>query len=143
MKRMLLIAALITFCIFSSCSKAFLTENSSASGQGFRLVISGNVFSETDYSLQENASLTFRAYSLSDPSSLPIATQTAYTSSNGKYTIVSDGFSEAIKCIITASAPPGCNLKDETQEISVTWEGPSMRDDTFFVNTNFTLHINR
>lgn len=129
---------------FTACDQIFLDNDDKVLEGEYRLVMSGLV-SEADSSKPiSGIRITFSAFKENGISVLPLMTKTVYTDGNGIYNLEAEGFSEAIKCTITAEATRQNDAVYEkmSHDIVVTWSGDSFDKErsTFFVNNcNFQM----
>jgi hypothetical protein len=105
------------------------------------LVISGvTTDSSTDEPL-EDVKITLQATEVRKGVIKSKRTVTAYTDNRGSYNITAEGFRNTVTCSISAEDMKG-NYQGGTQEINISWSGPSYEKETgtFYVNDcNFYL----
>ncbi|MBR5835381.1 MAG: hypothetical protein IKY66_04365 [Bacteroidales bacterium] len=127
-----------------SCSLAFLSEDETHLDGDMRLVVNGVVSDVATNTPISDIKITFSAFAENSLSVLPLIRKTAYTDSNGEYSVEAAGFSESITCIMTAESTEDRKQQYESMEsvIVVTWNGNSFdeRNNTFYVNDcNFQM----
>lgn len=128
-----------------ACDQVFLGDDNTTLDGEYSVMMSGLV-SEIGGGNNPIAGIriTFSAFEENSISVMPVVTKTVYTDGNGVYSVEAGGFSEAIRCTITASstAQNSVQYEEQSQEILVTWNGDSFDPETstFFVNNcNFLL----
>ena len=120
--------------LVTSCSKAdmFMLE-----GEG-TIIISGIISDKDSGKALKDIQVIYEAYSLRGKL---IDTKTVYSSSDGTYTIESNGYTTEINCSLKASDSKNIYSAGEV-EINVDWEGSpfNIEDGSFVVNNcNFYL----
>ena len=139
-----IIASIFTAASLTSCGLAILDGDAPAEDKGeHSIVISGTVSDSQTNGPIVGIKITMNAYG-SGSARTPLETTSTYTGINGIYEIKADGFTEAIRCVITAESPEDSFIPYEkaSQEINVNWSGPSYasKENTFFANDcNFKL----
>lgn len=128
----------------TACAQMFLDDEDKALEGEYKLVMSGIVSEAGSSKPISGIKITFSAFKENSVSVLPLMTKTVYTDGKGIYNLEAEGFSEAIKCIITAEATRQNDADYEklSQDIVVTWSGDSFDEEnsTFFVNNcNFQM----
>lgn len=128
----------------TACAQMFLDDNGSTLEGEYKLVMSGIVSEAGSSKPISGIKITFSAFKENSISVLPLMTKTVYTDGKGIYNLEAGGFSEAIRCTITAESTKQNDIAYEnmSQDIVVTWSGDSFdeKNSTFFVNNcNFQM----
>ena len=139
-----LLALVILSATAASCSLAFLNDEDTVLDGNLKIVINGVVSDVVTNASLTDIMVTFSAFAENSPSVLPLISKTAYTDSDGIYSIEVAGFSDTITCILTAESTDQSQTQYESLEnkIVVTWSGSSFDDNsnTFYVNDcNFQM----
>lgn len=127
-----------------SCSLALLNSDEAALDGNCTVIISGAVSDLESNSPVTGIRITFAAYPENMLYPLPLITKTAYSDSNGLYSVEAFGFSDVITCKVTAESVDHKALPYEksVNEILIQWSGEGFDEETmtFFVNNcNFQL----
>ena len=139
-----IITSIITAALLSSCGLAVLDDRNSTSGKDTHsILISGTVSELKSGTPLSGIKVTLEAYGQTARTK-PNLTTSVYSNSNGIYEILAEGFTEPIRCTITAASTDLESLPYESasQEINVNWTGTSYdnKKGTFFANDcNFQL----
>ena len=143
-----ILTAILSAIALTACGQIFLDDENKALEGEYRLVMSGIVSEAGSNKSISGIKITFSAYMENSISVLPLMTKTVYTDGKGIYNREVEGFSEAIRCTITAEATKQNDsaYEKQSQDIVVTWSGDSFDEEssTFFVNNcNFQLNKSR
>jgi hypothetical protein len=135
-----LLAMAIIAASSSACSLALLNDDEEAAMDGeFKIVVNGVASDAKTNTPLTGTKVTFNAFPENSISVLPLISKTAYTDSKGIYNIEVEGFSEPVRCTLTAETDEFCTM---TNKLLVTWCGNSFdyRSNTFYVNEcNFQM----
>lgn len=104
------------------------------------ILVTGSV-SDISGNALEDITITLKAYPQDDASAAPVASETAYTSNKGTYSIRAKGADEPLLCIVTAEDINGI-YENQTQQLLISWKGMSFDEasNMFVVNDcNFQL----
>lgn len=104
------------------------------------ILVTGSV-SDISGNALEDITITLKAYPQDDAAAAPVASETAYTSNKGTYSIRAKGADEPLLCIVTAEDINGI-YKNQTQQLLISWKGMSFDEasNMFVVNDcNFQL----
>ena len=112
-----------------SCSKALLNDDDTDGGN-HNLIITG-IISEGSAPL-EGIKVTFNADNMSGKRQKSL-TQTVYSDSKGIYWISIQDLSGVLSCSVTAKDLQN-RYNSQTCTLTVDWSGPSLVDNTFYVN---------
>lgn len=127
----------VTAALLSSCGLAVLDNAKDPEQSDLTIVVAGSVSDIKTNTPLNGIRITLKTYPL-DSRSKAAATIAVYSDSNGIYTIESTGYSEAVRCVITADSPDMEALPYESasQEININWTGTSFdsKTGTFFAN---------
>jgi hypothetical protein len=110
----------------TSCSKALLDDHGAAKGN-YNLIITGTV--SDNLMPLEGIKVTFSCNGKAQKS----LSQTVYTDSRGIYWISLQKLSGLLSCSIKAEDLEN-EYTSQTSSLTVDWKGPSLVDDTFYVN---------
>lgn len=140
-----ILTVILSALAFAACAQIFLDDDDKILEGEYKLLMSGIVSESGSTKPLSGIKITFSAFKENDISVLPLLTKTVYTDGKGTYNLEAEGFSEPIKCTITAESTKQNDTAYEksSQDILVTWSGDSFDEEEsiFFVNNcNFQMN---
>lgn len=140
-KALVYILSAVLLTAFSASCSTGLEPVEDLETTGYTIVISGTAADINTTEPLENVKITLYAAEISDMGDVSLVNKSVYTDNRGKFQLTEDGFDKMISCKITAEDQTS-TYASSTQEMIVTWSGPSFNPETgtFYVNdVNFYL----
>lgn len=125
---------------FVSCSEAFIVMDKVDDAEG-RIIITGTISELGSAQPLKDIRVVFQAYDAEAASLSLVCKDEVYSGNDGVYAIEAYAPGGRLRCVLTAEDMNG-KYKSQTQEIIVTWSGPSYdrHSNSFVVNDcNFQL----